>query len=250
MRKKSKRLTKIIIDGTLITTKEEDVKEFELEVAPSDRDIIFYRTTIKASKLDDFTYVGTTKKVIGNLTVGVVYSFRIRSVKSNGQKSIWSEWANETAGDTVNEIVFSIPLVTESSSGVGFQVSTNSIPQDFDRFEWKVEESDVLLSGNPTLYNPDTPSSKPGPDDNAVPDFVTNATDKIFLSFSGDKTKWKFVWIRALDSSGNIGADGWYFLGYGRELPIDLQTDYDNTPPDATEINAPVFTGVEELNFI
>lgn len=88
-------------------------------------------------------------------------------------------------------------------------------------------------------------------------DFITApvATNKAFISvhnsqvsFVGTKTTWYHVWVRALDTSGNISPltnNNWFYAGCGKVLNYNPLADSDNRPPDMTDTIKPSFVSAD-----
>lgn len=249
--KKVEYYSKLVIQSQNLESFETNVKEFEIEVyqgsADSPNSTLERKLTITAEKKSDFVYKAQNDAVIDNLKIGSYYWFRIRTVRFDGNSSLWSQWYSERVGDITNEIVFSSPTVVSDSTAVTFRVSVNDIPADFEKFVWKVQTAVANLTDNPTTDKPAQPSN---PNVDAVPDFETVSTDDISISFAESRTKWYHVWVRALDKSGNrapIDSNNWYYVGCGKIKNLDLQSDSDNEPPKGTSKGV---VANSEINFL
>jgi len=180
--------TKIIIDGTKIETYESDVDHFEIEVYQgtelSPGEIYIGTYNIAAKQKNDFVYQGTGELIIENLTVGEYYWFRIRTVKISGEKSSWGQWQSELAGDVTNELNFDTKTVVNTSSAVTFRVTVDTVPEDFDKFVWKVKTEPAQIEIDPNVSGAPIPGEPAAPDADVVPDFTTTAIDDISISFN------------------------------------------------------------------
>jgi len=244
----------LIIEGKKLETYENNVSDFNIEVKSPTGDISYHH--IQAYKKNDFIYAGLDNLVINNLKNGDIYQFRVRVTKNDNSYSNWSQWWSETVGDVTNELTFSPKLdnstppvdisVVNTSTSTTFSVTINNVPSDFDSFEWVVQELPANLTDNP-LSPPTAPIA---PSTNYAPDYTTTSLNDASISLTKNRTTWFYCWIRALDKSGNIGSQGWYYIGAGKISSIDSQSDQDDMPPDNTDITTASATWASSLNFI
>ena len=126
------------------------------------------------------------------LTLGTTYSFRSRVLtQAGGPASAWSAWVDETAGDTTAPNPSYSATARKSGGAVLVDSAPASPPSDLDHYEFHFNLTNTSPSSSTA---PNLPNS---PDGKVV--IATDPDDTIYL------------WIRAVDTSGNRQA--WTSLG-------------------------------------
>ncbi|HEX2868749.1 MAG TPA: PQQ-binding-like beta-propeller repeat protein [Ignavibacteriales bacterium] len=239
--------TNVIIRKESLISLEQDTKEFEIEgytgTTETQINTPALKATVPAAKKDDFTFIGANDVIFKNLPIGSYYYFRARIITSRGEAGQWSEFTSELIGDNVAGMTFittGYPKVIMDSSAVIFRVAIDQVPADFKEFQWYF----LRAAANLTDTTPPTQPAYPGKDviPNLNPTTFTQEGSSIIseVRFSGDKLNWYHVWARAVDKSGNSAPDktvnnGWLYVGCGKVLAFNAQTDQDNLPPDGTK---------------
>jgi len=130
---------------------------------------------------------------VKGLTKGTTYSFRSRVLlKAGGAPSAWSVWADETAGDTTAPAPSYSPTASVTAAGILLSSAPTSAPSDLSHYEFHWNTTNTAPGSSATA--PNLPDSYNG---------------QVSLVFADADTA--YVWIRAVDTSGNKQA--WTSLG-------------------------------------
>jgi hypothetical protein len=218
--KTEKYYTSIVIDLSKVETKESDVKSFVVAVYKGttniNENITFVRNIIVQAEFipEKFVYVPGGNVVIKDCEYGVYYYFKIKHDKGS-----WSEMWSEKAGDNTNGLTFDSneKYITDYDEFIRVKQKLNNVPNDIDRFEVYIATQTFT-----NIYDVEPSSTPTAPADNAIPS-LTIPFDNVegsFLIFNindVNELEWKHIWAKAIDNSGNIGSDGWFYIGYGRK---------------------------------
>jgi len=121
---------------------------------------------------------------VKGLTKGTTYSFRSRVLlKAGGAPSAWSVWADETAGDTTAPAPTYTATREITAAGVIVRSTPSGAPTDLSHYEFHWNTTNT------------TPVSTTAPN---LPDSFNGEVMLVF----GD-TETAFLWVRAVDTSGN-----------------------------------------------
>jgi len=230
MIKESKYFTSMLIDLSEVTSKEMQVKNFEIMVYKNVNGVYvdYDNVVVEAKKRDDFISIPSRNIVLKDVEVGSIYYFKIRANTENGA-SFWSELWSETAGDVTNDLAFDPDdkIIINNQNSIDVRQKITSIPLDIDRFEVAIRTATFT-----NIYDNEPTSILSNPDANVKPtktikfDDVEN--DKVIFSINDiSELTWYFFYIRSIDTSGNIssneGANNWHYIGYGRvKIPSDI----------------------------
>jgi hypothetical protein len=131
-----------------------------------------------SNKILEPTYFNQTIK-------GETYYFRMASADVYGNRSSWGAYVTETAGDTTgpNEITTSNLRVTTRTLGFDAEIVSYTEANDLDRYEWFLTTTNSFPGGNP---------------------IETTVKPKLNMSTTAGV---KYLFIRAVDTSGNYSAN-------------------------------------------
>lgn len=236
--KKVTRYTTVIIQTSKIQIVENKVKDFEVRVyhVESDNTLTYIKSVnVQAKKKNDFVYIGAKDIEIDNLIFGEQYAFQVIAHKADGTVSPATNYVYKTAGDNTNPLTFSDPVVDKTSTAVTFSVTPNNVPEDFEEFHWIIREETCDLNATTP---PKDHTAVDQPENDEVPTFITTDLNNPHVSVTKNRTTWFYCWVKALDTSGNAGPDGWFYVGDGKIQAVSGTSDMDNVPPYDTSASA------------
>ena len=180
-----------------VETLEQDFARYTVQIRLQGKTEIIAELTGGAVRQKNLSWLMTPLEWSGAI-IGTTYEIRVFVEDTFGNRSRYSAWITETAGNTTPP---SYPATFAFDSTIAYAKCSFSYskPTDFGRFEWIVKYDDT-----------NNPSSSDLPHYTSIePELVVSGAGGELVNF----------WVRAIDQSGNINSGGYVDCGNINTIP-------------------------------
>lgn len=136
-------------------------------------------------------FAQTTPQYFTNATIGTTYYFRVAVADKYGNMSAWSGWISVIAGDSTAPGQAYSPSAVQNAGGIRLSANPVSPASDTDHYDFFWNTTNTAPTGT------------------SLPNLPPSSDGTAHIIISG--TENAYVWIRAVDTSGNEQA--WTSLG-------------------------------------